>query len=97
MQVAVCSITNDHDAYAHEVAKTLKSAGLRVEVDTRSEKINYKVRDHSLQKVPFIIAVGGRESEQKTVALRRLGSDGQETLALDAAVLSLVKECATPV
>ena len=97
LQVAVCSITNDHDAYAHEVAKSLKSAGLRVEVDTRSEKINYKVRDHSLQKVPFIIAVGGRESEQKTVALRRLGSDGQETLALDAAVQSLVKECATPI
>ena len=96
LQVAVCSITNDHDAYAQEVTERLKAAGLRVEVDTRSEKINYKVRDHSLQKVPFIIAVGGRESEQKTVALRRLGSEGQETVALDAAIASLVKECATP-
>ncbi len=96
VQVAVCSITNDHDAYAHEVVKALTDAGIRVIVDTASEKINFKVRKHSLDKVPFIIAVGGRESEQKTVALRRLGSDGQETLPLDVAITTLVKECATP-
>ena len=96
VQVAVCSITNDHDGYALEVTEALKAAGLRVVMDTASEKINFKVRNHSLQKVPFIIAVGGREAEQRTVALRRLGSDGQETLALDAALAGLVKECATP-
>ena len=96
VQVAVCSITNDHDAYAHDVAQALKAAGLRVITDTASEKINFKVRNHSLAKVPFIIAVGGREAEQKTVALRRLGSEGQETLALDAACAGLVKECAAP-
>jgi threonyl-tRNA synthetase len=95
-QVVVCSITNDHDAYAQEVANLLKASGIRVETDTRAEKINFKVRDHSLQKVPFIIAVGGRESEQRTVALRTLGSEGQQTLALDAALATLVKECATP-
>ncbi len=92
----VCSITNDHDAYAEEVLKSLKAAGIRAEIDTRSEKINYKVRDHSLKKIPYIFAVGGRESEEKTVALRRLGSDKQETLGLDAAVALLVKECAAP-
>ncbi len=96
LQVVVCSITNDYDAYAQEVANLLKVSGIRVETDTRAEKINFKVRDHSLQKVPFIIAVGGRESEQRTVALRTLGSEGQQTLALDAALATLVKECATP-
>ncbi len=92
----VCSITNDHDAYAEEVVKALQAAGLRVEIDTRSEKINYKVRDHSLKKIPYIFAVGGREAEQKTVALRRLGSDAQEILPLDEAVQTLVKECTAP-
>jgi threonyl-tRNA synthetase len=74
----------------------LRDAGLRVSTDTRAEKINYKVREHSLQKVPFILAVGGREAEQKTVALRRLGSEKQEVLPLDGAVQSLVKECSRP-
>ena len=96
VQAVVCSITNDFDAYAQQVAQALKAAGIRVETDTRSEKINYKVRDHSLKKVPYIFAVGGREAEQKTVALRRLGSDKQEILALDESVATLVKESAAP-
>ncbi len=96
VQAVVAPITNDFDAYADEVAKTLRDAGLRVTTDKRAEKINYKVREHSLQKVPFILAVGGREAEQRTVALRRLGSDQQEVLPLDGAVQSLVKECSRP-
>ncbi len=96
VQAVVAPITNDFDAYADEVTKTLRDAGLRVTTDKRAEKINYKVREHSLQKVPFILAVGGREAEQKTVALRRLGSDKQEVLPLDGAVQSLVKECSRP-
>jgi threonyl-tRNA synthetase len=78
------------------VLNALKAAGIRAEFDNRAEKINYKVRDHSLQKIPYIIAVGGRDAESRSVALRTLGSEGQQTLALDAAVQSLVKECQPP-
>ena len=95
-QVVVCSITNEFDGYANEVADALKATGIRVKTDLRAEKINFKVRDHSLQKVPFIIAVGGRDAEGRTVALRTLGSEGQQTLALDACVQTLVKECSAP-
>ncbi|PZP84428.1 MAG: threonine--tRNA ligase [Azospirillum brasilense] len=95
-QGVVAPITNDFDGYAEEVAKALVAKGLRVETDTRAEKINYKVREHSLQKVPFILAVGGREAEQRTVALRRLGSEKQEILPLDEAIALLVQECARP-
>lgn len=96
LQAIVAPITNDFDGYADTVAEALRAAGLRVETDKRAEKINYKVREHSLQKIPFILAVGGREAEQKTVALRRLGSEKQEVLPLDEAVASLVKECSRP-
>ena len=95
-QAVVCSITNEFDAYAREVANALNSIGIRAETDLRAEKINYKVRDHSLQKVPFILAVGGRDEQARTVAIRRLGSEKQETLVLDEALTTLVKECATP-
>lgn len=95
-QAVVAPITNDFDGYADSVTAALQAAGLRVATDKRAEKINYKVREHSLQKVPFILAVGGREAEQKTVALRRLGSEKQEILPLDEAVASLVKECSRP-
>ena len=97
VQAVVCSITNEFDGYAREVHDALKAKGIRVEFDDRAEKINYKVRDHSLQKIPFILAVGGRDAQGRTVALRTLGSEGQQTLALDACVESLVKECGTPV
>ncbi len=96
VQAVVCSITNEFDTYANEVLSALKAQGIRAEIDTRAEKINYKVRDHSLQKVPYIIAVGGRDAEGRTVALRTLGAEGQQTLALDAAVQTLVKECSAP-
>jgi threonyl-tRNA synthetase len=96
VQAVVCSITNEFDSYATEVHDALKAAGIRVTLDSRAEKINFKVRDHSLQKVPYIIAVGGRDADARTVALRTLGSDGQQTLALDAALQTLVKECSTP-
>lgn len=95
-QAVVCSITNEFDGYANEVTEALKAAGIRVEADLRAEKINYKVREHSLQKVPFILAVGGRDAEARSVALRRLGSDKQEFLPLDEAVQLLVKDCTSP-
>ncbi|MFZ4540500.1 MAG: His/Gly/Thr/Pro-type tRNA ligase C-terminal domain-containing protein, partial [Rickettsiales bacterium] len=95
-QAVVCSITNEFDAYATEVYEALKTAGIRAEFDNRAEKINFKVRDHSLKKIPYIIAVGGRDAESRSVALRTLGSEGQQTLALDVALQTLVKECGTP-
>jgi threonyl-tRNA synthetase len=97
-QVVVATITNDGDAYAHEVATAMRARGLKVDVDTRNEKINYKVREHSHAKVPVIAVVGKREAEEKTVALRRLGSEkSQEILALDDALNTLQKEAAMPV
>jgi threonyl-tRNA synthetase len=97
-QVVVATITNDGDAYAHEVATAMRARGLKVDIDTRNEKINYKVREHSHAKVPVIAVVGKREAEEKTVALRRLGSEkSQEILALDDALNTLQKEAAMPV
>jgi threonyl-tRNA synthetase len=82
--------------YATEVVHTLQKAGIRAEIDVSNSKINYKVREHSNQKIPFILAVGGREMEDRTVAIRRLGSDAQETVALDKATEMLLKEAAMP-
>jgi threonyl-tRNA synthetase len=93
-QVVVTTITSDADAYAHEVVAALTAAGLRAEVDTRNEKINYKVREHSLAKVPVILAAGKREVAERTVALRRLGAQNQTSLTLDAAVAQLRAEAA---
>jgi threonyl-tRNA synthetase len=92
LQVVVATITSDADGYAEEVAKQLREAGLRAEVDVRNEKINYKVREHSLSKVPVIIAVGKREVEEKTVSLRRLGQKGQRVSGLDDAITKLLEE-----
>ena len=97
VQVVVATITSDADAYAQEVAAACKAAGLRVETDLRNEKINYKVREHSVAHVPAILVVGRREAEERTVAVRRLGSREQEVLALDAAVGNLSGEAASPV
>ncbi|RAK57838.1 threonine--tRNA ligase [Phenylobacterium deserti] len=96
VQVVVATITSDADDYAREVAKTLAAQGLRVETDLRNEKINYKVREHSLAKVPVIAVVGRREAELKQVALRRLGSDRQEVLDLAAAANGLALEASPP-
>ncbi len=95
-QIVVATITNDSDHYAVEVVERLKGAGLRVESDLRSEKIGYKVREHSTAKIPVILAVGKREAETQSVAMRRLGSAAQEVLALDQAVARLVAEANGP-
>ncbi len=96
VHATVCTITNDADGYADEVYKTLTDAGLRVQVDTRPEKINAKIRDHSLQKVPLILVVGKKESDSKSVALRRLGGEAQEVISLADAAKRLVKEALPP-
>ena len=95
-QVVVASIVSDADAFVQEVAAALTARGLRAEADTRNEKISYKVREHSLGKVPVILAIGQREVEERTVSLRRLGETASETLPLDAAVDRLVAEAAPP-
>lgn len=95
-QVVVASIVNEYDAYAHDVIDALSKAGVRVEADLRAEKINYKVREHSLQKVPYIVAVGAREAADKTVAVRTFGSDKQETVSLDAFVAKVAAEAQSP-
>jgi threonyl-tRNA synthetase len=95
-QAVVASITDEAAVYANEVAAALNAAGLRAFADTGSEKIGYKVREHSLEKIPVIIAVGRREAEQRTVSLRRLGSSSQEALALDEAVARLNREAMPP-
>jgi threonyl-tRNA synthetase len=96
VQATVATITSDADAYAEEVRAAFAAAGLRVETDLRNEKINYKVRELSLAKVPLIAVVGRREAEQRTVALRRLGGKEQEILALDEAVAKVSAEAAPP-
>ncbi len=96
VQVVVATITSDADAYARKVAERLKAAGLSVETDLRNEKINYKVREHSLAKVPVILVCGKREADESTVNLRRLGSREQESLLLDAAVALLATEATPP-
>ena len=96
VQVVVASIVSDAAPYAEEVAAMLRVQGLEVRADTRNEKINAKVREHSLQHVPIIVVVGRREAEQRSVALRRLGGETQEVLALDAAVARLAVEATPP-
>lgn len=96
LQAVVCSITNDQDDYAMEVSRQLEAAGLRVSTDLTSNKINYKVRDHSTRKVPLIIAVGPKDAANKTIAVRTLGTDGQEVLALDDAITKLKELVAAP-
>ena len=96
VQVVLATITNDADDYAHEAAAALKAAGVRIELDLRNEKIGYKVREHSLKKVPIIAAVGQREAEERSLALRRLGDKGQETLALDDAIAKIAGEGSKP-
>jgi threonyl-tRNA synthetase len=96
VQAVVATITSDADSYAREVMAALQIAGLRAEVDLRNEKINYKVREHSLAKVPVMLVLGAREAREKTVALRRLGGQAQEVLALGEAVARLAAESQPP-
>ncbi len=96
VQVVVATITSDADDYAREVFARLREAGLRAELDLRNEKIGFKVREHSLAKAPALLVVGRREAEQKTVALRRLGSQRQEMLAVGDLIRTLSSEAAVP-
>ena len=96
VQMKVLTITQDADAYAREVLAAADAAGLRAEIDLRNEKINYKVREHSLQKIPALFVVGKREAESGTVAIRRLGSKDQTILPLDEAIAALVEEGHNP-
>ena len=95
-QVVVASIISDADAYVHDVVAKLNAAGIRAEADTRNEKINYKVREHSLGKVPVILACGMKEVAENTVSLRRLGEKQTSVQPLDAIVSQLAKEATAP-
>lgn len=95
-QIVVSPITSDADGYAEEVTMALMGAGLRARADLRNEKISYKVREHSLAKVPVIIAVGKREAEEKTVTIRRLGSQAQTVMPLSEALATLTQEASAP-
>jgi len=96
VQAVVATIVSDADPYAQEVVEKLRAAGIRTEADVRNEKINYKVREHSLAKVPNLLVVGRREAEEGTVALRELGKEGQTILSLDDAIARLAKEALAP-
>jgi threonyl-tRNA synthetase len=96
VQVVVATITSDADAYAEETAMRLRAAGLRVETDLRNEKINFKVREHSLARTPVIAVVGRKEAEEGKVALRRLGGEAQTVLSVDEALAQLAAEAAPP-
>lgn len=95
-QVVVCPVTNDFDDYAESAAKALKASGLYVSTDLRNEKITYKIREHSVAKVPVIAVVGAKEKENGTVTIRRIGSDKQEVLKLDDLVKVLSQEAQMP-
>jgi threonyl-tRNA synthetase len=96
VQAVVATIVSEADSYAGEVAAALGRAGLSVETDLRNEKINYKVREHSLAKVPVLLVVGHREAAERTVSVRRLGSQAQTSIGLDAAVAALAREATPP-
>jgi len=96
VQAMVATITSDADAYAIEVRDLLRRAGLRVETDLRNEKINYKVREHSLAKLPVLLVVGKKEAAERAVSIRRLGSDKQTVMPLETALASLLDESLAP-
>ena len=96
VQAVVATIVSDADAYANQVSEKLKAAGIRVGTDLRNEKINYKVREHSLAKVPHLLVVGNREAEEGKVAIRTLGQEGQRIMSIDEAVTMLISEATPP-
>jgi threonyl-tRNA synthetase len=96
LQAMVTTITSDADAYAGDVLAAARRAGLRAEADLRNEKINYKVREHSLAKVPVMLVVGKKESAERLVSIRRLGQEGQKVMPLDEALAMLVDEATPP-
>jgi threonyl-tRNA synthetase len=96
VQAVICTIVTDAEGYAREVAAAARRAGLRIELDLRNEKINYKVREHSLAKVPALLVVGKKEAENRAVSIRRLGSEKQRVVGLDEALAELVEEAVAP-
>jgi threonyl-tRNA synthetase len=96
IQVVVTTITSEGDEYAKVVAAAARRAGLRVEIDLRNEKINYKVREHSLAKIPALLVVGKKEAESHSVSIRRLGREGQQVVPTDQAIAALVEEATPP-
>ncbi|TAK49385.1 MAG: threonine--tRNA ligase [Xanthobacteraceae bacterium] len=96
VQAVVATITSDADDYAREVTELARRAGLRVDLDLRNEKINYKVREHSLAKVPALLVVGKKEAETRAVSVRRLGKEGQSVMAIEAALDALAGEAIAP-
>jgi len=96
VQAVVATITNDSDDYARRVFEALRAAGLRAELDLRNEKINYKVREHSNARIPALLVVGRREAEEAKVAIRRLGSNAQDVVSLNEAIVRLADEARSP-
>jgi threonyl-tRNA synthetase len=97
VQAVVATIVSDADSYAKDVAAKLVQRGIRVETDLRNEKINYKVREHSLKKVPLLLVVGKREADEGTVAIRRLGSEERQlVMSVDEAISMIVEEAIAP-
>ena len=96
VQAVVATIVSDADGYAQQVVEKLRAAGIRAEADVRNEKINYKVREHSLAKVPNLLVVGRREADEGTVALRELGKEGQSVLSVEDVIARLAKEALPP-
>ena len=96
VQAVVATIVSDADGYARDVETRLKAAGIRVETDLRNEKINYKVREHSLAKIPHLLVVGKREAEESTVAIRTLGEKDQRVMPLAEAIAMLKAEATPP-
>jgi threonyl-tRNA synthetase len=96
VQAVVATITSDADDFAREAIESAHRLGLRVESDLRNEKINYKVREHSLAKVPVLLVVGKKEATDRTVSIRRLGKEGQQVMPLDAALKALAEEAVPP-
>ena len=96
LQAVICTITQDADDYAFEIAAKARKLGLLVEADTRNEKITYKVREHSLAKVPVLLVAGKKEAADGTISIRRLGSQAQTSLPLDEALAQLATEATPP-
>jgi threonyl-tRNA synthetase len=96
IQVVVATIVSDADDYGREIHAKLKAAGIRAQTDFRNEKINFKVREHSLQKVPVMLVAGMREAEEGTVSIRRLGSQKQEVMSFDEALAMLIDDAVPP-
>ena len=95
-QITVCTITQEADDYAMEIIAKARSRGLRIEGDLRNEKINYKVREHSLAKIPVLLCIGRKEAAETSVSIRRLGSQAQTSMSLDEALDMLAAEAIAP-